>query len=159
MFSTPFSSPDNPRTAALVGAAIGILGGVLALLIVLLEPVMAFGLVIGLAVGLYVLTDLHGALYVMIGVIALRPFGTLPFEIAVTPTLLDAALGGFCCVRHAVDDRPAAAVPPTPVTPLVPRFILLMIFAFRWACATPDDPTRAAHVLEMVLSLLLIRFW
>ncbi|NLX11564.1 MAG: O-antigen ligase family protein [Chloroflexi bacterium] len=158
MFSTQFSSPDNPRNAALVGAAIGILGGVLALLIVLLEPVMAFGLVIGLAVGLYVLTDLHGALYVMIGVIALLPFGTLPFEIAVTPTLLDAALGGFLLVyamQWMTGQRRLFRA--TPVTPLVLGFILLMIFAFLMGLRhAPMTPRVLRNVLEMVLSLLLI---
>jgi len=67
----------------------------MALLLVLAGPIMTFGLVIGLAVGLYILSDLHGALYVTFGVIALLPFANLPVDLGLTPTILDGALGGF----------------------------------------------------------------
>lgn len=148
-----------PRpTAILVGAAVGLLGGALALLTVLAGPVMAFGAVLGLGVGLYVLTDLQGAFYVTLGVIALLPFGNLPVSIAVTPTLLDAALGGFLLVyamQWMTGQR--RLFRSTPVTLVALGFMLIMLFAFFMGLRYAPMTSRVVrNVAEMVLALLLI---
>jgi hypothetical protein len=157
MFDTLSLSTDRRLAAILLGAAIGVLGGTFALLIVLLGPVMVFGLVFGLAVGVYILTDLHGALYVMIGVIALLPLGTAPFQIAITPTLLDGALGGFLAVytmQWMTGQR--RLFRSTPVTPVIIGFMGLMFFAFLMGLRhAPMTPRVLRTVLEMELSLML----
>src|SRR5215218_4844386 len=83
---------------ALIGAAIGLAGGLLALLLVVGGPIVAFGALFGLMAGLYIISNISAALYGVILVTALLPFGTLPFKIGVTPTFLDVALGAFVLV-------------------------------------------------------------
>lgn len=153
------SLAHSPRPKAiLIGAAIGLLGGTLALLIVIAGPVVAIGTVLGLGVGLYLLSDLHGALYVTLGVIALLPFGNLPVSLAVTPTLLDAALGGFLLVyamQWMTGQR--RLFRSTPVTPLVAAFALIMLLAFLLGLRHAPLTSRVLrNVAELFLSLLLI---
>src|SRR5690554_2111662 len=125
------ASSDRRPLALLAGAAIGALDGIFALLVVLAGPVMAFGALIGLAAGLYVLTSLQGALYAMFAVIALLPFANLPFDLGVTPTLLDGALGAFLLVYFLqwMSGR-RRLLRTTPLTPIILLFIGIMLFAF-----------------------------
>lgn len=84
--------------SALIGVLIGVTGGVIALALAIVGPIVTLGIVLGLLAGLYILSNVSAALYGVIVVAALLPFGTLPFKIAVTPTLLDMALGAFVLV-------------------------------------------------------------
>jgi polysaccharide biosynthesis protein PslJ len=93
-----FVELDRRTAALLVGASIGIAGGVVALMLAALGPVITFAAVLALLAGLYILTNLEAALYGMIAVMALLPFGTLPFSIGFTPTLLDLAIGAVVLV-------------------------------------------------------------
>lgn len=158
MFDTLIYSQDRRPAAIALGALVGLLGGTLGLLIVLLGPVMAFGFVLGLAVAFYVLSDLQGGLYATIAVVALLPFGSLPFKIAVTPTFLDAALGGFFAVyfvQWMTGQR--RLFRSTPVTPLVIGFIGLMLFAYFMGLRhAPPDMRTMRSVAEMILSLMLV---
>lgn len=151
-------SDDRRPTALVVGGLIGFLGGLLALLLVLVGPVMAFGLVLGAAVALYAISDLHGALYVMIAVIALLPFGKVPLPFSPTPTFLDGALGAFALVylvQWMTGQR--RLFRSTPVTPVVLGFTLLMFFAYLMGLRHAALNLRTLRtVLEMLLSLLLI---
>jgi len=152
------ASSDRRPLAILAGVAIGVLGGVFALLVVMAGPVMAFGALIGLAAGLYVLTSLQSALYAMFAVIALLPFANLPFDLGVTPTLLDAALGAFMLVylMQWMSGR-RRLLRTTPLTPVVLLFIGIMLFAFLMGLRHAPLTARVLrNVLEMVLSLLLI---
>lgn len=89
----------NPRTyAILIGVAIGVVGGGVGLLIAIGGPIVAAAAVLGLLAGLYILTDVSAALYGFIVTMLLLPFGTMPFEIVFTPTLLDVTLGVFVLV-------------------------------------------------------------
>ncbi|MEP6988446.1 MAG: hypothetical protein ABI970_22780, partial [Chloroflexota bacterium] len=83
---------------ALIGAVIGLTGGILALLLTVGGPIIAYGALFGVLAGLYVLSNVSAALYGVILVTALLPFGTLPFKIGITPTFLDMALGAFVLV-------------------------------------------------------------
>lgn len=152
-----YSDPRRP-TALITGSVIGFVGGLLALLIVLLGPVMAFGVVFGAVVGLYAISDLHGALYVTIGVIALIPFGKLPLPFSPTPTFLDAALGAFFLVylvQWMTGQR--RLFRSTPVTPVVLGFTGLMFFAYLMGLRHAAIDARTLRtVLEMLMSLLLI---
>ncbi|MFW5772332.1 MAG: O-antigen ligase family protein, partial [Phototrophicaceae bacterium] len=89
---------DRRTTAVLLGLAIGILGGALGIAVTMMNPVLVAGGVFGGVVGLYIITNIQAALYAIVLVMMLLPFGTLPFDIGFTPTLLDAAIGGFLLV-------------------------------------------------------------
>jgi O-antigen ligase len=84
--------------AILVGLAAGAIGGLAGLLIALLSPLIAIVLIAAALLALYVLTDVKPALYGAMGTMILLPFGTFPFKIGLTPTLLDLALGAFLLV-------------------------------------------------------------
>ncbi|MBI5957925.1 MAG: O-antigen ligase family protein, partial [Chloroflexi bacterium] len=158
MLNSFLYASDRRPMAALTGAAVGLFAGLLGLLVVLLGPTMAFGTVLGLAAGLYVLTDLYGGLYVTIAVIALIPFGNVPFNISPTPTLLDGAMGGFLAVylmQWMSGQRRLFQT--TPVTPIAIGFTGLMLFAYLMGLrhAMLDQRTLRT-VIEMVIGLMLI---
>jgi len=150
---------EDPRGRAIIaGAAIGSLGGLVALLIVLAGPIMALGAVVGLAVALLVLTELHAAFAIMVAVVALLPFGTVPFQLGVTPTLLDGVLAGFFGVyllQLMTGQRRLFRT--TSVNPVVLGFIGIMLFAFLMGLRHAPLSSRVLRsVAEMVLSLLLV---
>src|SRR5664279_356897 len=89
---------DRRLYAVLIGLAIGVIGGLIGLLIAAFEPLLAIGIVLGVLAALYILTDVSAALYAVIAVVALLPFGTIPVKIAFTPTFLDGAMGAFLMV-------------------------------------------------------------
>ena len=95
--------------AILIGVIIGAVAGLLGLGMALIGPLYMFAGVIGLLVGLYILTDLDAALFTVIAVIGLIPFGTLPFKVGLTPSLLDVALAAFFMVMGS----PARICPDT----------------------------------------------
>ncbi|MDZ4770639.1 MAG: O-antigen ligase family protein [Chloroflexota bacterium] len=89
---------DRRLYAVIVGLVIGVIGVGIGGLIAVLDPILAIGVVIGILAGLYIITDMMAALYGMIGVMALLPFGTFPFDVGFTPTLLDGAMAAFLTV-------------------------------------------------------------
>ncbi|GAB4570376.1 MAG: O-antigen ligase family protein [Anaerolineae bacterium] len=122
----------NRRT---VGIWIGIVGGVLAGLvglgIVVIGPVYTTAILFGLLLGLYILTDLEAALFLMLAVVALIPYGTLPFKIVITPSLLDLAIGAFLMVyvfQWMTGRRRLFRF--TPVHGVVVLFALILLFSF-----------------------------
>ncbi|MDL1900742.1 hypothetical protein FBR02_08235 [Anaerolineae bacterium CFX9] len=89
---------DRRAYAVIIGAVCGLLGGALGIAVGVAGPLLAFGAVLGLFAALYILTSVSAALYAVIVMMALLPFGTLPFRIGFTPTLIDAAMGAFVLV-------------------------------------------------------------
>jgi len=89
---------DRRVYAILIGLIVGALGGLVGLLIAATDPLLAAGAVLGILIGLYILTSVSGALYAMIAVVALLPFGTIPVKIGFTPTFIDGAMGAFLMV-------------------------------------------------------------
>ena len=149
---------DRRVYAILVGLAIGAIGGIVGLLIAVLDPVIAVGAIAGVLVGLYVLTNVTAALYVLIGLMALLPFGTLPFEIVFTPTLLDVGMGAFVLVyafQWMTGRRQFFRF--TPVHALIVLYlgwlILSFILGLRYAMPTS---TTARQFAESLLSICMV---
>ena len=92
------ASLDRRTYAIVVGLAIGIIAGILGLSLATLGPALTLAALLGVFAGLFILTDIQYALYGIILLVILLPFGTFPVKIAVTPTLLDLALIGFLFV-------------------------------------------------------------
>lgn len=117
--------------AAVIGAAVGISGGLIGLLVAAFNPIIAAGAILGGLAALYVLTNISAALYSVIAVIALLPFGTLPVRVGFTPTLLDTALGAFLTVylfQWMTGRRLRFRL--TPIHALVALYILWLVFSF-----------------------------
>lgn len=89
---------DRRTYALLIGILCGVLGGGLGLAVGVVGPLVTLAGIAGVLAGLFILTNVSAALYAVVAMMALLPFGTLPFRIGFTPTLIDAAMGGFLLV-------------------------------------------------------------
>jgi hypothetical protein len=89
---------DRRLLAVLIGLLIGGLGAGIGVAIALVGPVYTGAAVVGVLGGLYVLSDIRVALYGIVATMMLLPFGTLPFSIGFTPTLIDVMIGAFMLV-------------------------------------------------------------
>lgn len=122
---------NRGTVAILIGVLVGVIAGTLGLLIVVLGPIYAAAVLIGLLLGLYILTDLDAALYAVVAVIGLIPYGTLPFKIVITPSLLDLTVAAFLMVyvfQWMTGRRRLFRV--TPVHGIVLVFALILLFSF-----------------------------
>lgn len=127
--------PRRPATFAvgpwaLAGGALA-LGAAGGLAVARLGPLLPLILLIGVVGAALVLLDARWGLLAAWGVIALLPFGTLPFKLAITPTLLSGALaltwlvfGVRLLLRRDETLRPTPLDGPTVV------FLLITLFAF-----------------------------
>jgi polysaccharide biosynthesis protein PslJ len=134
---------DRRAYSLLVGLLIGAVGAAIAVTTVMMGPAIATGLIIGLLAGLYVLTDVQAALYAIVAVMLLLPYGTLPFDLGFTPTLLDVAISGFLLiylVQWMTGKRRELRL--TPVHLLLLVYVLWLVLAFslglRWAPITAN---------------------
>lgn len=122
----------NPHIAALLlGVTIGLIAGGLGLMLALIGPALTLAVVGGLLAGLYVLTSIQTALYGVVVVMIMLPFGTLPFSIGFTPTLLDVAISGFVLVylvQWMSGKRQNIRL--TPVHGLIAVYILWLLLTF-----------------------------
>ena len=149
---------QNRRThAILVGLILGVIGGLIGLLLAVAGPVVTIGGIVGTLAALYILTDVSTALYGLIAVAVLLPFGTLPFKVVITPTLLDMAAGAFVLVylfqwmtgrRHRLELTPIHALILIYVIWLVLSFALGLRFA-------PPTPNKLRQFAETLLSISL----
>lgn len=152
---------QSPQTHALViGILLGALGGGIGLLIALGGPVIAAAAVIALLAGLYILTDVSAALYGFIALMLALPFGTLPFKIVLTPTLLDITLGVFVLVylfMWMTGKRRALRLTPVHTLLLIYAlwFILSFVLGLRYGSPRPDIIRQFAETL-LALSLTFI---
>lgn len=149
---------DRRAYAIALGMSLGIIGAAIGLLIALAGPLLALAAILGLLAGLYVITDARIALYGIVLVVLLLPFGILPVKIAVTPTLLDLALGGFLLVylcQWMTGRR--GGIKLTPVHSLVAVYLMWLILAFALGLrhAGPTSST-LRQFAETILSISLV---
>jgi polysaccharide biosynthesis protein PslJ len=147
---------QNPRTHALIiGISIGVIGGLIGLLLAVAGPTIAIGAVVGALVAIYILTDVSVALYGVIAVVALIPFGTLPFKIGVTPTFLDMAMGAFVVVylfQWMTGRRQQLQL--TPIHALVAVYMLWLILSFALGLRyAPPTSAKLRQFAEALLSI------
>ena len=146
----------NSRHYALgLGFVLGALGAIIGLAIAGMGPALTIAAIIGILAGLYVITNVDMALYAVIAVTLLLPFGVFPVKIAITPTLLDLALGGFLLVylfQWMTGRRGGLRL--TPAHILIAVYMMWLIFAF--ALGMRHAPPRAAHIRQFAETLLSI---
>lgn len=162
MYATDFknwiASLDRRLYALGIGLLLGLLAGGIGLLLAVAGPLVAAGVLIGVGAGLYVLTNVQIALYGVVALMALLPFGTLPFRIGFTPTLLDVAMGAFIAVylvQWMTGSRRRLAL--TPVHICIGLYLAWLIISFvlglRYA---PPNSTTARQFAESLLSVGLV---
>ena len=149
------SQLDRRQYALAVGFGVGIIGAGLGLLIAVIGPWLALAAMLGLLAGLYVITDVSAALYAIIGVVLLLPFGVFPVKIAITPTLLDLALGAFLLVylfQWMTGRRGGLRLTPAHALIIVYVMWLLLAFALGLRHASPTSAT-IRQFAETLLSI------
>lgn len=148
--------------AILAGGLIGLLTGLTALALVLTEPLIMFVGIVALGIGLLALTNLSFALVFLVAVGGLLPFGTLPFQVAITPSLIDSALALVLVVylgQWMTGRR--RDLHTVPVQWLFFALILVMVFAFVLGSghATPTAGTMrrfVAMLANIALALVIV---
>jgi polysaccharide biosynthesis protein PslJ len=87
-----FFSP-NPRRAGLARGSLFLAGAAAAaLLVAVAGPIYALALALIILAALLILRDMRWGFTALLAVVALLPFGALPFKLGFTPTFLDVAL-------------------------------------------------------------------
>ncbi len=126
-----FANMDRRLYATLVGLMVGLLGGTVGLMLTLIGPLYTAGAVLGVLIGLYVLTSVQVALYAIVATVLLLPFGTFPFSIGFTPTLIDLTIGAFLLIyiMQWMTGR-RRDVQLTPVHGLLVIYVLWILLAF-----------------------------
>ncbi len=149
---------DRRVYAVLIGLTIGLIGGGIGLLIAAFDPLLAAGMILGLLIGLFVLTNVNAALYAVIALMALLPFGTFPVKIGFTPTLLDGGIGAFLLVylfQWMTGRRQFFRL--TPVHGLIVLYVGWLIWSFvlglRYA---PPTSTTLRQFAETLVSIGLV---
>ncbi|NOK85705.1 MAG: polymerase [Chloroflexi bacterium AL-W] len=146
----------NRRTAAIIiGVMIGAIGGALGVAVAVINPLIVVGGVVGGLIGLYLLTDLRAALYSVILILMLLPFGTVPFDIGFTPTLLDATIGVVLLIYLLEWMRQyRQALQLTPIHMLVLIYLLWLLLAFALGLRhAPITTTIARQFAETLLAI------
>ena len=150
-------SRAETRRALGIGLTIGIVGGLIGLLLTLTGPTVATGVVLGTLAGLYILTDVRAALYALLATVLLLPFGTLPFKLLITPTLLDVSLGAFVLIwlmQWMTGRRTRLQLSPVHLLIALYALWLLLSFALGMRFGAPS-PNRVRQFAETLLSISL----
>ncbi len=108
-----------------------VLGGLAGALVALLTPIYAAALAVGAAGGLLMLRSHRFTLAVIVAVICLFPFGSVPLNVGFSPTFLNLALGLMLFVwalRIATGRQEPWAS--SPISPAVTIFLLLTFATF-----------------------------
>lgn len=124
----PLPPLRGPLPLVLGGALLGLLGGVA---VGTLGPLLPLLALLGVVGGVLVLLDARWGLLGATGIVALLPFGTLPFKVGLTPALLESALALtwlVFAVRLALR-RDELLLPSALDVPLL-LFLLVTVFAF-----------------------------
>lgn len=121
-------------------------------------PIAAAGLILAVVATLVVLRDIEFGFIGIIIVICLLPFGTIPIDIGVTPTLLDLAMAatiGVWLLGVVTGTRKSLIT--TPLTLPLLIFILVTIFAFIFGMGNgPLTSNLLRHFAELILSIAFV---
>ncbi len=155
-------SGDRTKLALALGAGLAVTATLLGVTLAVLGPIYTVALLIALAGGVWMLAGLRNALLSVILIIALLPYGALPFKVVVTPTFLDLAMGAFFFLyigEWMTGWRRRLAT--TPVHPLIILFMVLAVFSFvaglRYAGPTSTVMRQFAELLlSMTFALVLV---
>ncbi len=118
-------------------------------------PLAGTAVLAALLVGFIVLRDIEVGFWGVILVVCLLPFATLPFDIGLTPTFLDIALGAVFAIwaLGLVTGRQRTIVL-SPLTLPLGLFIIVALFSFIFGLSNgPLTPTLLRKFAELILSL------
>ena len=146
---------DPIRSPLALGLLIGVVALAGGLLLAFGGPLLGAAALLGLAAAFLVLRDIRLGFVGVIAVIFLLPFATLPVDIGLTPTFLDAALGavvGVWTLRIVTGNK--TTIVTSPITLPLIIFVAVAIFAFIFGLRNgPLTPTLLRRFAELLLSI------
>ncbi len=140
----------SPLGLGLFLGATAVIGGII---LAFGGPLAAVAVLLAVAAVVIVLRDIEIGFWGVIAVVCLLPFATLPFDIGLTPTFLDLALGAVVGVwaLGIVTGRQRTIIT-APVTLPLLIFIFVAIFAFIFGLNNgPLTPTLLRKFAELLL--------
>ena len=146
----------NPTQSAFgLGLLVAMTAVIAGIILAFGGPVAAAAVMLAIAASLIVLRDIEIGFWAVIAVVALLPFATLPFDIGLTPTFLDMALGAVLVVWIiAIATGRQRTITLAPVTLPLMIFIIIAIFAFIFGLSNgPLTPTLLRKFAELLLSI------
>lgn len=146
----------NPTRSALgLGILIGFVAAAGGLILGFGGPIAAAALMLAGITALVVLREIEIGYWGVIAVVTLLPFATLPFDIGLTPTFLDLALGAVLLVWIiGLVTGKQRQIALSPVTLPLIFFIIIAIFAFIFGLSNgPLTPTLLRKFAELLISL------
>ena len=152
MFRARLNPTQSPLGLGLLVGLMAIIGGSL---LAFGGPIAAAAVFLAALAALIVLRDIEVGFWSVIAVVTLLPFATLPFDIGLTPTFLDMALGAVLAVWFLglVTGR-QRTITLAPVTLPLLVFIIIAIFAFIFGLNNgPLTPTLLRKFAELLVSL------
>lgn len=143
----------GPVPVALGGATLGLGSG---LAVARLGPLLPLLLLIAALGATLILVEPRWGLLGTLGIITLLPFGTLPFKVGLTPTLIECALGltWLVFVLRLFLQRDERLLPTALDGPLV-FFLVITLFAFILGLGGGYTTQIAHDYVKMVLSISL----
>ena len=152
MSSTNLNPTNSPIGLGLLAGFFAIFGG---LVLAFGGPIAAAALFLAALAALVVLRDIEIGFWAVIAVVTLLPFATLPFDIGLTPTFLDMALGAVVGVwLLALVTGRQRTITLSPLTLPLVLFIIVAIFAFIFGLTNgPLTPTLLRKFAELLISL------
>lgn len=149
-----FNSTQSP--ALWLGLAVGLAASVIGAALGFVGPLITAGALLGLLVGVAVISRMEFAVWAVIAVIFILPFGSLPFKVVFTPTFLDLALVAVIVVyawQWMRAERRQVSL--TPAHLPIAAFLALCVFSF--VAGLPNGPLTSNLIrqfAEMLLSVL-----
>jgi len=146
----------NPTQSALgLGVLIGLTAVVGGFLLAFGGPIAAAAVFLAVLATLIILRDKEIGFWSVIMVVTLFPFATLPFDIGLTPTFLDMALGAVLIVwLIGLVTGQQRTITLAPVTLPLFIFIIIAVFAFIFGLNNgPITPTLLRKFAELLISL------
>lgn len=146
----------NPTQSSLgLGLLIGLTAVAGGTILAFAGPIAAVAVFLAALAALIVLRDMEIGFWATIAVVTLLPFATLPFDIGLTPTFLDMALGAVLAVWIVgMVTGQQRTIRLSPVTLPLSVFIIIAIFAFIFGLNNgPLTPTLLRKFAELLVSL------
>lgn len=151
--ATPNVNPTQSPVA--LGLLVGVAAIFSGIVLAFGGPIAGAAVLVGGLAAILILRNIEWGFLAVIAVVTLLPFATMPFDIGLTPTFLDIALGAAVLVwlLGIVTGRQTRLVTAPVFLPLI-VFILVAVFAFIFGLGNgPLTPTLIRKFAELLLSL------
>ncbi len=141
----------GPGPVALGGILLGLLGG---LAVARLGPILPLLLLIGTIGAALILVEPRWGLLGTLGIVTILPFGTLPFKVGLTPTLIECALGlTWLVFALRLFLRRDERLLPTALDGPLAFFLIITLFAFVLGLGDSYTTATIHDYVKMLLSI------